>query len=76
MSSPYSKPNSLGDAFSIRAESSGASDHLLPFVQSLDTAVDTALRSVPLPDGMLTRLQRLAFTMPDETADRMDYLGC
>ncbi|HEX4412538.1 MAG TPA: hypothetical protein VH107_02850 [Lacipirellulaceae bacterium] len=76
MSYPHSKPNSLGDAYSIPAESIGASDQLLPFVQSLDTAVDTALRSVPLPDGMLTRLQKLAFTVPDEAAGRMDYLGC
>jgi hypothetical protein len=76
MSYPHSKPNSLGNAYSIPAESSGVSDHSLPFVQSLDSAVDAALRSVPLPDGMLNRLKRLAFTMPDETAGRMDYLGC
>lgn len=76
MSYPHSKPNSLGDAFRIPVESAGASDQFLPFVQSLDTTVDAALRSVPLPDGMLTRLQRLAFTMPDEAAGRMDYLGC
>jgi hypothetical protein len=76
MSSPHSKPNSLGDAYSIPSESNGATDQLLPFVQSLDTAVDAALRSVPLPDGMLSRLQRMAFSMPDETAGRMDYLGC
>jgi hypothetical protein len=76
MSYSHSKPNSLGDAYSIPAESSGASDQLLPFVQSLDTAVDAALRSVPLPDGMLNRLKRMAFTMPDETAGQMDYLGC
>jgi len=76
MSYPHSKPKTLGDAYSIPAESSGAADHLLPFVQSLDSAVDAALRGVPIPDGMLNRLKRLAFTMPDEAAGRMDYLGC
>jgi hypothetical protein len=76
MSYPHSKPSSLGDAFTVPAESSGAPDHSLPFVQSMDNAVDAALRSVPLPDGMLNRLKKMAFTMPDEAAGQMDYLGC
>jgi hypothetical protein len=42
----------------------------------MDNAVDVALRSVPLPDGMLNRLKRMAFTMPDEAAGQVDYLGC
>jgi hypothetical protein len=76
MSYPYSKPNSLGNAFMPPAESLGAPDHSLPFVQSMDSAVDAALRSVPLPDGMLNRLKKLAFSMPDEAAGQVDYLGC
>ena len=76
MSYSHSKPNSLGDAYSVPAESSGTPDQLLPFVQSIDNAVDAALRSVPLPDGMLNRLKRMAFTMPDEAAGQIDYLGC
>ncbi len=43
---------------------------------SADLAIDAALRSVPLPDGLITRLGMLVYTMPDETADQVDYLGC
>ena len=45
-------------------------------VQAADRAVDAALRSVTIPDGMLTRLGLLVFTMSDDAADRVDYLGC
>jgi hypothetical protein len=45
-------------------------------MQAVDRAVDAALRSVPIPDGMLTRLGLLVLTMSDEQADRVDYLGC
>jgi hypothetical protein len=41
-----------------------------------DRALDAALRSVPLPDGLLTRLGKLAYTMPGEAADQFDCLGC
>jgi hypothetical protein len=43
---------------------------------SVDRAIDAALRSVPLPDGLMTRLGKLAYAMPDETADQVDCLGC
>jgi hypothetical protein len=38
--------------------------------------IDAALRSVPLPDGLMTRLGHLIVTMPDESADYVDWLGC
>lgn len=41
-----------------------------------ERALDYALRNVPLPDGLLTRLGKLAYTLPDETADQVDWLGC
>lgn len=41
-----------------------------------DYAIDAALRGISLPEGMLTRLGKLAFAEPDETLDQMDYLGC
>jgi hypothetical protein len=44
--------------------------------QAADRAIDQALRSVPLPDGLLTRLGKLAYTMSDEAADQVDWLGC
>jgi hypothetical protein len=38
--------------------------------------IDAALRNVKLPDGFLTRLGKLAYAMPDDTADQVDWLGC
>jgi hypothetical protein len=44
--------------------------------EASDRAIDAALRCVPLPDGFLTRLGKLAYAMPDEAADQVDWLGC
>jgi hypothetical protein len=44
--------------------------------QAADRAIDAALRSVPLPEGLLTRLGNLAYAISDETADQVDWLGC
>jgi hypothetical protein len=41
-----------------------------------DRVLDEALRSVPLPEGLMTRLGRLVYSMPHETADQVDWLGC
>jgi hypothetical protein len=41
-----------------------------------DRAIDMALRAVPLPDGLMTRLGRLVHAMSDDTPDRVDWLGC
>jgi hypothetical protein len=41
-----------------------------------DSAIDEALRSVPLPHGLLTRLGLIAYTAPDDAADTVDWLGC
>jgi hypothetical protein len=41
-----------------------------------DCAIDSALRCVPLPAGMMTRLGKLAYTISDEIADQFDCLGC
>jgi hypothetical protein len=71
MSYPHTKPISIGDTFPFPADPAAAYDRSLPFVQSADSAIDSALRSVPLPEGLLARLKLL-----DEATDRMDYLGC
>jgi hypothetical protein len=76
MSYPYVKPSPVGNGFTHRHEPSPSFDGFAPQVQSADGAIDAALRSVPLPDGLLTRLGMLVYSMPDEAADRMDYLGC
>ncbi len=72
----YSKPMFGGDRFTD-------SDDLLPMFGGFapvgptpDRAIDSALRSVPLPEGLMTRLGMLAYTIPDESSDQVDYLGC
>jgi hypothetical protein len=45
-------------------------------VQLADMSIDAALRSVPLPDGLLTRLNKFVLAMTDGTTDSVDYLGC
>jgi hypothetical protein len=47
-----------------------SSDH------SEDSAIDKALCAVPLPDGLMTRLGLLAYTMPEDAPDQVDWLGC
>jgi hypothetical protein len=44
--------------------------------RTTDGALDAALRNVPLPQGMLTRFSLLAYTMPEDAADSVDWLGC
>jgi len=41
-----------------------------------DHVVDSALRNVPLPDGMMVRLEKLVRILPDDHADEVDWLGC
>lgn len=43
---------------------------------SIDRAIDAALRSVALPDGLLSRLDQLARAMTDDTTNPVDWLGC
>ena len=69
MSYPHSKPISFGDTFNTTADSLAALDGSLPFVQSADRAIDAALRSVPLPDGLLRRLGIMVSGMSDEVSD-------
>ena len=69
----YSRPLFGGDRFTD-------SDDLLPPVagfpavgagESPDRAIDTALRNVPLPQGMMVRMTMLAVTLPDESTDQV-----
>jgi hypothetical protein len=48
----------------------------LPSMGLPDAAIDRALRDVPLPDGLITRLGELVYRASDESADRWDWLGC
>ena len=41
-----------------------------------DHALDSALRNVPLPEGMMSRLEKLVCALPDESADQVDWLSC
>jgi hypothetical protein len=76
MSYPHSKPILFGEPFSTPADSLTRFDGSLPFVQSADRTIDAALKSVPLPEGLMSRLGRLASTIPEEVSDSVDYLGC
>ena len=69
----YSRPLFGGDRFTD-------SDDPLPPVggfppmgagESPDRAVDTALRSVPLPEGLMVRMSMLAVTLPDDATDQV-----
>jgi hypothetical protein len=69
----YSRPLFGGDRFTD-------SDDLLPPVcgfpavgagESPDRAIDTALRNVPLPEGLMVRMTMLAVTLPDESTDQV-----
>jgi len=44
--------------------------------RTTDSAIDAALRSVPLPNGLLTRLGSLVYAMPEDAPDQVDWLGC
>jgi len=53
------------------------SNHRRPHpANAADRAIDSALRSVPLPEGLMTRLGKLVYAMPDEATDQVDCLGC
>jgi len=69
----YSRPLFGGDRFTD-------SDDLMPPVagfpavgggESPDRAIDAALRSVPLPEGLMVRMSMLAVTLPDDATDQV-----
>ena len=69
----YSRPMFGGDRFTD-------SDELLPPIggftsvgagESPDRAIDSALRNVPLPDGLMVRMTMLAVTLPDDATDQV-----
>jgi hypothetical protein len=41
-----------------------------------DHVLDSALRDVPLPEGMMARLEKLVCALPDERTDQVDWLSC
>jgi hypothetical protein len=74
----YSRPLFGGDRFTD-------SDDSLPPVggfppvgagESPDRVIDSALRNVPMPEGLMVRMSMLAVTLPDDATDQVDYLGC
>lgn len=55
----------------------GAVHEKIPHVQSNDPVIDAALCSVPLPDGLLVRLDKFVEAMTGEVnTDSVDWLGC
>jgi len=41
-----------------------------------DVTIDATLQDVTLPEGLMTRLGSLAYSVPDGSADQADFLGC
>jgi hypothetical protein len=76
MSSPHPKPITFGGPFAPQVNSFTAFDGSLAYHQSADRTIDAALKSVPIPDGLLSRLGLMVSTLPDEVSDLVDYLGC
>lgn len=77
MSYMHWNPTSVGNGHVASDDSlSAAVNGATVINHSIDTALDAALRSVPLPEGMLNRLHTLALSMPDESSGQVDYLGC
>jgi hypothetical protein len=76
MSFFHSHPVYNHGAFASGDSSSPFGNDIRPHVQTEDRAIDAALRSVPLPEGLMTRLGMLVYAVADETADQVDWLGC
>jgi hypothetical protein len=75
MSYPYS--GSASDRYEFRFEFlASRNGESLDTSHTTDDAIDIALRGIPLPNGLMTRLGKLAYTVFDESADQVDYLGC
>jgi hypothetical protein len=61
----------------IAASENGAATNAFPYSShAADSAIDEALRSVPLPHGLLTRLGMIAYSISEDSADQVDWLGC
>jgi hypothetical protein len=65
-----------GDFLSNGNELRRSVDKSHPSGNAEDSAIDKALCAVPLPDGLMTRLGMLAYTMPEDAPDQVDWLGC
>ena len=76
MSSPLSKSNLFDDFLATPTSAFAANASAMPLGDSADRAIDAALKSVPLPDGLLSRLGLMVSTMSDDVSDAVDYLGC
>ena len=71
-------PHSSFHAWStdLEPQDGSGTEQACPMQAAADSAIDTALLTVPLPDGFMTRLAMLVVAMPEEPADRVDWLGC
>ena len=75
MSYPYS--GSAFDHYEFHVELPASRINFPPHaVEATDRAIDVALRSVPLPSGLLARLGKLVYSLPEEATDQLDFLGC
>jgi hypothetical protein len=63
------------DRRDIQLESKRNDDTPPDALPTTDGAMDTMLRSVPLPAGLMTRLGRLVYTLADECANQRTTLA-
>jgi hypothetical protein len=76
MSHSDSKPSGLQLKSALNESGTWPTVPVLAPPTSADAALDAALSSVSLPDGLLARLNVLVAVMPDEVTDHADWLGC
>jgi len=65
----YYRPMFGGDRFLDTDDLLPAMGGFTPVGQSDDCSLDSALRNVPLPEGLVTRLSMLAYSLPDDGTD-------
>ena len=74
----YSRPLFGGDRFTDSDDLLAPMGGFTPKSegQSEDRLIESKLRSVPLPEGLMVRLANLAVTLSDGATDQVDRLGC
>jgi hypothetical protein len=74
----YSRPLFGGDRFTDSGDLLAPMSGFTPKSAEKpgDRSIDSKLRNVPLPEGLMVRLANLAVTLSDDATDQVDYLGC
>ena len=76
MSYSDSKPTDLQVKSALDESETLPTSPVLTLSTPADAAIDAALRSVSLPNGLLVRLNALIAVIPDDVTNHADWLGC